>query len=615
MMAKLVGVCREDEGQTQLPRRQLPLVVDDTLTMIVQFPETCFACDHVQVKLKQQEKFLKKFQLLNEREVTEALTVESQEVLDALSQLVPCVGCRKSVERLYLQLADSGHLAVDPVLVTSESLLTLSTELLRQPKALSALFLLHGHKLDVIVESISKSKKNRRCALHLLDSPRTKPPSWEEVWNLMAQDCREEVVVIESEVLLDTLESYLKKHRFCGECRSKVMRAYDILVDELDPSKEKGYVSSLYEGIRCCPPDNHVHVICDTDFIAQLIERADPELRGSRRERHAKTMEIAQEEVLTCVGVCLYQRMVSIWQRLREEEQSWQLLFYLGLHCLRKNFELSVEKKQGVSQLELICEEIKRAEVAKQLRQEHKRQKRRRRRNKVNIELSQDMCQCEDELEEPGEGEDCDWEETYRDPCPVSCECESSRCSSGYCQHDHRPQSCPLYQREHSCSQCTCVQELRSEDGTLCYSDCGYSSGGHESSWSAASSSCESSDVACTEGFCDHEDVADSEIQSSKDCCPEVVNKDQPGTRNVGFSNYLSPGKRYTIGRSLQDMLQDGSVSEDVPDLIPAEMARLQAQLPQLNRLRAQLRQKLRAQFEQLHTRPLRIRPRTIFYQ
>ena len=57
------------------------------------------------------------------------------------------------------------------------------------------------------------------------------------------------------------------------------------------------YCATLYDGLKSCPKERHIHVLCDTDFIAHLIDRAEPELTGGRRERHARTIEIAQEEV------------------------------------------------------------------------------------------------------------------------------------------------------------------------------------------------------------------------------------------------------------------------------------------------------------------------------
>lgn len=37
--------------------------------------------------------------------------------------------------------------------------------------------------------------------------------SWMDVWELMSQECRDEVVLVDSAGLLETLETYLRKHR------------------------------------------------------------------------------------------------------------------------------------------------------------------------------------------------------------------------------------------------------------------------------------------------------------------------------------------------------------------------------------------------------------------
>lgn len=59
-----------------------------------------------------------------------------------------------------------------------------------------------------------------------------------------------------------------------------------------------------------------------------------------RRERHAKTLEIAQEEVLTCLGLFLFERLQRIHTRMREEEQTWDILFHVAVDTLKKNFEV-----------------------------------------------------------------------------------------------------------------------------------------------------------------------------------------------------------------------------------------------------------------------------------
>ena len=59
------------------------------------------------------------------------------------------------------------------------------------------------------------------------------------------------------------------------------MRAYHILVGEVEKSSEKTYCPALYEGLRCCSGEKHIHVSCETDFMAHLISRAEPELAGT----------------------------------------------------------------------------------------------------------------------------------------------------------------------------------------------------------------------------------------------------------------------------------------------------------------------------------------------
>ena len=71
-----------------------------------------------------------------------------------------------------------------------------------------------------------------------------------------------------------------------------------------------------------------------------MLEHCNLYTFSSRRERHAKTLDIAQEEVLTCLGSYLYVRFNRLLQKIRLEEQTWQQLSYIGICCLRQNFEV-----------------------------------------------------------------------------------------------------------------------------------------------------------------------------------------------------------------------------------------------------------------------------------
>ncbi|MEE6510964.1 hypothetical protein FKM82_031307 [Ascaphus truei] len=391
-MARLVAVCRDGEEEFPFDTRQIPLYIDDTLTMVMEFSDNMSNLDKQQIDMLQLKQFIQRHRMLKQQDLTIAMMVTSREVFNALSQLVPCVGCRRSVERLFTQLVESGNPALDPLSVGPKGVLTLSHSCMTDATKLFTLFYVRGTKLSNMIDAIPKSKKNKRCQLHSLDTHKPKPlgGNWMDIWEVMSQECRDEVVLIDSSCLLETLETYLRKHRFCTDCKNKVLRAYNILIGELDCSKEKGYCAALYEGLRCCPHERHIHVCCETDFIAHLLGRAEPEFAGGyeRRERHAKTIDIAQEEVLTCLGIHLYERLHRIWQKLRAEEQTWQMLFYLGVDALRKSFEMAVEKVQGISRLEQLCEEFLEEERVQELKQEKKRQKRKnRRKNKCVCDI------------------------------------------------------------------------------------------------------------------------------------------------------------------------------------------------------------------------------------
>ncbi|XP_028839345.1 gametogenetin-binding protein 2 [Denticeps clupeoides] len=484
-MARLVAVCREGEEEHRFHPRQIPLFISDALTMVIEFSDNVLDLSRHHVGTVQVKQFVQYHSMLKPQDLSVSMAVTSREVLSALSQLVPCVGCRRSVERLFSQLVESGNPALEPLTVHPTGVLSLSRTCAADARKLYTLFYVHGSKLNDMIDAIPKSKKNKRCQLHSLDTHKPRPlgGSWMDVWELMSQECRDEVVLIDSACLLETLETYLRKHRFCTDCKNKVLRAYNILVGELDCGKEKGYCAALYEGLRCCPQERHVHVCGETDFIAHLLGRAEPEFAGGyeRRERHAKTIDVAQEEVLTCLGIHLYERLHRIWQKLRAEEQTWQMLFYLGVDALRKSFEVAVEKVQGISRLEQLCEELSEEERARELKQEKKRQKRKnRRKNK-----------CEPDAD----AKDKSLDEGSMESVDGTCKDCGSVEELGVCP-------------EVTCSAAGILGSPKAKKGPSPHcngSDCGYSS----SMEGSEAGSREGSDVACSEGICNHDETGE----------------------------------------------------------------------------------------------------------
>ncbi|XP_072765076.1 gametogenetin-binding protein 2-like isoform X2 [Anoplolepis gracilipes] len=350
------------------------------------------------VRGKKLDDFKRKYDMLTKGEIKASFEVTCKDILAILGQAEPCIGCRRSVERLFHDLMKSGHPALDPLVITPNGLLSIKDDVLESPQRLCTI--LHGHsaRLHNLVEKQPRNRKSRRCVLHSLEMQRMRPPSnaWREVWDCMDLPCQQELTLIETETLDDTLETYLRKHRFCAECRNKVLLASALLTREPEPTKEKGYVAVLYSGIKRCITDHHVHLPAITEYISTLIGRAQPELMG--RERHAKTLEIAQEEVLTCLGICLAERLHRVHRRLKEEETVCKVLAAVAVDALSRNFQMAVEVKQGISQLELLYEEITREEIAKQQRREKLRLKRKKKKERrYEIEEKENSCDCSNE--------------------------------------------------------------------------------------------------------------------------------------------------------------------------------------------------------------------------
>ncbi|EFA10614.1 gametogenetin-binding protein 2-like [Tribolium castaneum] len=394
-LPKLVDVYRSSKP---LDRRQLPLVVDENLTLVMDVRSSGLVCDNPLVRGKELEEFTKKYDTLSETELRSALEITKSELMNVLNQNVPCVGCRRSVERLYYQLFKLRHPTLNPLMVEKDGKITID-EKQAMPQVLCSIFHDHSSRLAKLIENQPKrSKKSLRCLLHSLDSQRSRPltPIWRDVWGCMQTDCKKDVCIIEAPSLRATLETYLRKHRFCGECRTKVLRAYTLLMEEAEPCKEKGYITQLYAGIKRCLRDKHIHLPIQTDYITKLISRAEPELLGSRRERHAKTLEIAQEEVLTCLGICMYERLHRIYMRMREEECTCQVFAAVAVDTLSRSFETAVERKRGFSQLELLYAELAREEQQKQIRKEQKKIKRKRKKGKSLEQDGKENCNEED---------------------------------------------------------------------------------------------------------------------------------------------------------------------------------------------------------------------------
>lgn len=435
MKAKLVSVCpaalnglmhRPMPRQvTMFKRRQMPLVIEDNITMVMEMPDIdTLSCDHHDDlccdKSSDQRviDFQEKIGLLSRDELAAALMVPRGDVFSSsLHDCVPCVGCRRSMEELFNRLKEQQLTHVmEPLLITPRAEISVTHEVLYDMRQLCSILSVQGEKLSDVVDSIHKNRKNKRCQLHSLDSHKVRLISnWVDIWAAMEKPCREEVTTISACTLKSTTDAYLSKHRFCSECKSKVMMAFHILVQHQEPPADRDFNATLYQGLRYCPREHHLHVLCETDFIEKLVMRAEPDLCGVRRERHAKTLEAAQEEILTCLGLHIYDRLHRIRQKVLAEEQTWSLLVHVGMYKLKKAFEVALDAKHGLSKIELICQEINKEDEERQLRREQKKQRKKARKKNKALAKPEKVLECETERKPHG---CCEAEKENESTCP-----------------------------------------------------------------------------------------------------------------------------------------------------------------------------------------------------
>lgn len=107
--------------------------------------------------------------------------------------------------------------------------------------------------IDCLILSQPRWKKSQRCTLHSLEAGTARgwsqggagaaaggsagavPPAWwgacgwagraawRAAWDAMRPAARDHVTLVHFNTLHDTLHNYLKKHRFCADCKTKVL--------------------------------------------------------------------------------------------------------------------------------------------------------------------------------------------------------------------------------------------------------------------------------------------------------------------------------------------------------------------------------------------------------
>ena len=161
-MARLAAVYRD--GETRLGDREIPLEVDDALSLVLRFENPCALCEKASsASPKEFQRFAQRFQRLSSPEMQSALTVEGKEVFQNLARMFPCVGCRRSVETMFNEMKDREHNPLDPLFINGNDELTVAREHTFNPKMIYSLFYVHGSK---VFDRRARAYVYFRCLYH-----------------------------------------------------------------------------------------------------------------------------------------------------------------------------------------------------------------------------------------------------------------------------------------------------------------------------------------------------------------------------------------------------------------------------------------------------------------
>ncbi|KAF0715223.1 Aste57867_3507 [Aphanomyces stellatus] len=276
------------------------------------------------------------------------------------------------------------------------------------------------------------SKSSKRCTLHsakLKTHPR--PSAFTNLWDKMTPEYQSDITQIDSDQFLNDLECYLRRHRFCCRCKEKVLEAYDLLVgsgcsesdcedcaglhcfsdkssqDENASMHEEHLSSSggsadderssyLFDELTFCRDTNQIVVPTNLEYLLQLMDRADQEVV---MDRHARTLAEAQDEVLTCMGLVVWDKLQMMWSKIQCEDRSAELLLYCSIATIKHNFDMAVEALHGQEIMEQLLaeeEEDEKRTVRKKEKRKEKKKKKKANKKAEDVEIS-----CDDELAIP----------------------------------------------------------------------------------------------------------------------------------------------------------------------------------------------------------------------
>eukprot|EP01147_Barroeca_monosierra_P004481 gene4481-6725_t len=292
-------------------------------------------------------KFVQAWEMYRRKDRT--LTISRDSVQKACSDMIPCVGCRRSVTKFldFLESASTPHYCIEPLHVTSSGSIVLPEYFLaNQDHTSVALSCRPNLSYTTCCTNTSNfldpHSKKKRCELHKVESTvqfeKSDNDFWLDHWRNISPECQKKLMTFKEPDVYESLIAHLQK--LCVRCRQAVEAAYVVFKrmewsDHKDPTvfyKEKCYDPIIFEGLSYDRGNHIVSVSPERDYLVEIINFARRET--IRTERHAESNEKAQTEIVIMMGKLVWKRLWAVHQRLLTGDQTVMMTYELLAHCL-----------------------------------------------------------------------------------------------------------------------------------------------------------------------------------------------------------------------------------------------------------------------------------------
>jgi hypothetical protein len=140
-----------------------------------------------------------------------------------------------------------------------------------------------------------------------------------------------------------------------GSCNS-IFVADDQHLDGEYPDPEIARAERMFEKLQYV--DGRVVIPADLEYIEALLDRAEQKSRGDKVSHHVAPGSMGQDEVLACLGSCLWEELQHLYRQMLSNQRSWILLQHSITKALRKTFEMKVNEREGNRIMEELLAEV-----------------------------------------------------------------------------------------------------------------------------------------------------------------------------------------------------------------------------------------------------------------